>query len=156
MSRNLNYLLEEGPPGAVSEISDAWTDDLIERQLALALAVLPLNALVLRDLAQIFCNARSEQVKRTLMRAVDAPVRQLSQSNKAVLELIRDCPTNCETFVTRVLHTLTDKRGVEPQLLDSIRSLMESEKRDIRFVIPVLGALSKTFVSYFYLILIFS
>ena len=70
--------MEEGPPGAVSEISDAWTDDLIERCLALALAVLPLNALVLRDLAQIFCNARSDQVKRTLMRAVDAPVRQLS------------------------------------------------------------------------------
>jgi len=78
------------------------------------------------------------------MRAVDAPVRQLEQNNPDLLELVRDCPPSCETFVTRVLHTLTDKKGVEPQLIDAIRDLMKGDRRDIRFVIPVLGALSKS------------
>ena len=98
---------------------------------------------VITLLANCLCCIRSEIVKRTIMRAVDAPVRQLEQNNPDLLELVRDCPPSCETFVTRVLHTLTDKKGVEPQLIDAIRDLMKGDRRDIRFVIPVLGALSK-------------
>lgn len=143
ISKYLSYLVYEAPPEELSEFSQTWPEDLIERCLALSLAVLPQNASVLRDLATIFCSARSEVVKRTIMRAVDAPVRQLDQSNLALLDLVRNCPPYCETFVTRILHTLTDKKGVEPQLIDAIRDLMKGERRDIRFVIPVLGALTK-------------
>ena len=79
------------------------------------------------------------------MRAIDSPVRQLNQNNSALLSLVINCPTGCETFVTRVLHTLTDKKGVEPRLLEAIRQLMNGQRRDIRFLIPVLGALTKRF-----------
>ena len=55
----LSYLVHETPPDELSEISQTWPEDLIERCLALSLAILPQNATVLRNLASIFCSART-------------------------------------------------------------------------------------------------
>ena len=107
VTKYLSYLVFENPPEELSEFSQVWPEDLIERCLALALAILPQSASVLRELAKIFCNARSDIVRRTIMRAVDAPVRQLDQSNPALLDLVRNCPTNCESFIT--IYHLFDK-----------------------------------------------
>ena len=74
----------------------------------------------------------------------DAPVRQLDQTNGDLLELIKNCPFNCESFIIRVLYILTDKNTCQPELVDAVRHLMKSKQMDVRFLIPVLGALTKT------------
>ena len=158
LEKYLHYLRYETPPEELSNLSEHWPVDLIERCLALALAILPHNANVLRDLAQVYAKAKSADVQKTIWRALgkthdltrphylihlDGPVRGLEQTNPDLLNLITNCPDHCESFITRVLHILTDKNTFSPELVDAVRTLMKSKQMEVRFLIPVLGALTK-------------
>ena len=70
LEKYLVYLKYENPPQELSDISEQWFDDLIERCLALALAILPQNANVLRDLAKIYTKTKSTDVQKTILRAL--------------------------------------------------------------------------------------
>jgi len=144
LEKYLHYLRYETPPEELSNLSEHWPVDLIERCLALALAILPHNANVLRDLAQVYAKAKSADVQKTIWRALDGPVRGLEQTNPDLLNLITNCPDHCESFITRVLHILTDKNTFSPELVDAVRTLMKSKQMEVRFLIPVLGALTKS------------
>ena len=67
LEKYLQYLKYEHPPTELSDISDHWTRDLIERCLALALTILPQNANVLKEISSIYVNAKSEHVQQTIM-----------------------------------------------------------------------------------------
>ncbi len=140
--KSLEFLIFEEPPQALSEIASDWTEDLIERCLDLSVAVLPFNADVLMNLCDIFNRTPSITVKRVISRAIDAPVRRLSQTNPSFLMLVKNIPEGCESLITRVLHIVTEKR-VEQELIDAIKHIMSTKRRDIRFMIPILGVLPK-------------
>ena len=70
LEKYLHYLRYETPPEELSNLSEHWPVDLIERCLALALAILPHNANVLRDLAQVYAKAKSTDVQKTIWRAL--------------------------------------------------------------------------------------
>lgn len=49
-------------------------------------------------------------VKRIILRLVEAPVQKMGMSSPQLLKLVDEFPKGAETLVTRVLHIVTDKR----------------------------------------------
>ena len=70
LEKYLVYLKNQSPPTDLSDVAEHWPEDLIERCLALALAILPQNANVLRDLAKIYIKTKSTDVQKTILRAL--------------------------------------------------------------------------------------
>jgi len=48
-------------------------------------------------------------VKRTILRLLEQPVRGMGMDSPQLLKLVEECPKGAETLVTRVIHILTDK-----------------------------------------------
>lgn len=48
-------------------------------------------------------------VKRTILRLVEQPVRAMGMHSPQLLRLVEECPKGSETLVTRIIHILTDK-----------------------------------------------
>jgi symplekin len=48
-------------------------------------------------------------VKRTILRLLEQPVRGMGMDSPQLLKLVEECPKGVETLVTRVIHILTDK-----------------------------------------------
>ncbi|CAG5098850.1 Oidioi.mRNA.OKI2018_I69.XSR.g16034.t1.cds [Oikopleura dioica] len=141
--KSLGYLIYEEPPQTLSDIASDWTEDLIERCLDLAVAVLPFDADVLLNLCDIFNRTPSMAVKRVISRAMEAPVRRIPQTNVTFLDLVKNMPEGCESLVTRILHIVTKNGIVEQELIDAIKHVMSTDRRDIRFMIPILQVLPK-------------
>ena len=48
-------------------------------------------------------------VKRTILRVLEAPIRGMGMESPELLTLVETCPKGAETLITRVIHILTDK-----------------------------------------------
>jgi len=48
-------------------------------------------------------------VKRTILRLLETPVRGMGMDSPELLKLVEECPKGAETLVTRVIHILTDR-----------------------------------------------
>jgi hypothetical protein len=65
-------------------------------------------------------------VKRTILRLLEQPVRGMGMDSPQLLKLVEECPKGAETLVTRVIHILTDKskcKAVESISLETYNSL---------------------------------
>lgn len=103
-------------------------------------------------------------VKRIVLRLVEAPVRIMGMQSHQLLELVKECPKGTETLVTRIIHILTEKgmlqlclvlmqwhqiyekNSLDPpsqELVSMVRELYQTRVYDVRFLIPVLNGLSK-------------
>ncbi|KAK7480355.1 hypothetical protein BaRGS_00028402 [Batillaria attramentaria] len=146
--KQLKQLLTEKPeadvkrfPGAPGE-PDGWTDEGIKAHLYLYLGLLPNNHALIHELANIY-TATSADIKRTILRVLEGPVKGMGMDSPELLTLVENCPKGSETLVMRVIHILTDKAVPSPELVERIRDLYHKRVPDVRFLIPVLNGLSK-------------
>ncbi|QQP41409.1 Uncharacterized protein FKW44_015766, partial [Caligus rogercresseyi] len=146
----LQFLSSPGPPsmifseeqGRPTPPANVWDEHLIKVTLHLFLALLSRNIKMFSYLAAVYVET-SGDVKRTLFRLLDAPLRNVPMDDPDLLELIGDCPPGSETLVMRIVRILTEKNTPTTLLVDKVRNLYNSRVSDVRFLIPILTGLSK-------------
>ncbi|XP_064484219.1 symplekin-like isoform X2 [Ornithodoros turicata] len=141
----LRYLLEPTPPRHLLHepiAPSTWTEDYIKICMQLYLSLLPVNNKLIHDLAIVYVGADAE-IKRTIFRGLEGPVKGMGMSSPELLLLVENCPKGAETLVTRIIHILTDKTPPSSELVARVRDLYHKRVSDVRFLIPVLNGLSK-------------
>ncbi|XP_063794520.1 symplekin [Pseudophryne corroboree] len=147
----LNYLqllVHPNPPSVLfgadkdTEVAAPWTEDTVKHCLYLYLALLPQNHKLIHELASVYTEATAD-IKRTVLRVIETPIRGMGMNSPELLLLVENCPKGAETLVTRCLHILTDKVPPSPELVKRVRELYQKRLPDVRFLIPVLNGLDK-------------
>eukprot|EP00062_Callorhinchus_milii_P024346 gi/632984137/ref/XP_007908991.1/ PREDICTED: symplekin [Callorhinchus milii] len=147
----LNYLqllVHPNPPSILfgadkdTEVAAPWTEDTVKQCLYLYLALLPQNHKLIHELAAVYTEAIAD-IKRTVLRVIEQPIRGMGMNSPELLLLVENCPKGAETLVTRCLHILTDKVPPSPELVKRVRDLYHKRVPDVRFLIPVLNGLEK-------------
>lgn len=147
----LNYLqllVHPNPPSVLfgadkdTEVAAPWTEETIKQCLYLYLALLPQNHKLIHELASVYTEAIAD-IKRTVLRVIEQPIRGMGMNSPELLLLVENCPKGAETLVTRCLHSLTDKVPPSPELVKRVRDLYHKRLPDVRFLIPVLNGLEK-------------
>lgn len=148
--KTLKLLLDPKPPPEMfvnlrnkEYIPDAWSEDVIKVCLYLYLGLLPVNHKLIHELAVIYTGAMAD-IKRTILRTLETPVKGMGMQSPELLTLVESCPKGAETLVTRVIHILTDKATPSPELVERVRDLYHKRVPDVRFLIPVLNGLTKS------------
>jgi len=131
-----------GPDKGRPERADYWTDEAIRACLYLYLVLLPIKQDLIHELAATYVQTGAD-VKRTILRLVEHPVRAMGMYSPQLLKLVEECPKGSETLVTRIIHILTDKSPPSAELVSRVRELYQSRVSDVRFLIPVLNGLPK-------------
>ena len=72
------------------------------------LSVASLDASLISTLADVYAKS-PVFVKRTLLRLVDAPVKQIGAHSSELLSMIENCSEGAETLATRIVHLLTER-----------------------------------------------
>lgn len=119
-----------------------WTDELAKANLCLYMALLPYNESLVHELSRVYVQT-SADVKRTILRLLEQPVRGMGMDSPELLLLVERCPKGAETLVTRIIHILSDRGPPSAQLVSRVRELYHSRVSDVRFLIPVLNGLTK-------------
>lgn len=70
------------PSPALSEVAAPWTDETVKQCLYLYLALLPQNHKLIHELAAVYTEAIAD-IKRTVLRVIEQPVRPLSSPGPA-------------------------------------------------------------------------
>ncbi|XP_077537132.1 symplekin scaffold protein isoform X2 [Haemaphysalis longicornis] len=138
----LRYLLEPSPPQHLFHNCPVWTEDYTKICMQLYINLLPVNHKLIHDLAVVYVGAIAE-IKRTILRGLEGPVKGMGMSSPELLLLVENCPKGAETLVTRIIHILTDKTPPSAELVARVRDLYHKRVSDVRFLIPVLNGLSK-------------
>lgn len=147
----LNYmqlLVHPNPPSLLfgadkdTEVAAPWTEETVRQCLFLYLSLLPLNHRLVHELASVYTEAIAD-IKRSVLRAIEQPIRGMGMSSPELLLLVENCPKGAETLVTRCLHILTDKVPPSPELVERVRDLYHKRVPDVRFLIPVINGLEK-------------
>ncbi|XP_054758403.2 symplekin-like [Lytechinus pictus] len=120
----------------------AWTEETTKMCLYLYLALLPVNHKLIHELANVYVAATAD-IKRTVLRVLETPVRGVGMSSPELLLLVETCPKGAETLVTRMMHILTDKTPPSIELVKRVKDLYHKRVSDVRFLIPVLTGLEK-------------
>ncbi|XP_046571189.1 symplekin-like [Haliotis rubra] len=124
------------------DIIEHWTEDVIKSHLYLYLGLLPANHRLIHELANVY-TATSADIKRTILRVLEIPVKGMGMQSPELLTMVENCPKGAETLVMRVIHILTDKTLPSSELVERIRDLYQKRVPDVRFLIPVLTGLTK-------------
>lgn len=98
---------------------------------------------MIHNLSEVYIVATSD-IKRIILRAVEAPVKKMGPDNAQILKLIEQCPKGVETLITRIVHTLTEKSSPTLELVSRVRELYQNKVNDVRILIPVLSGLTKS------------
>ncbi|XP_078517033.1 symplekin [Lissotriton helveticus] len=147
----LNYLqllVHPIPPSVLfgadkdTEVAAPWTEETVRQCLYLYLALLPQNHKLIHELAAVYTEAIAD-IKRTVLRVIEHPIRGMGMNSPELLLLVENCPKGAETLVTRCLHILTDRVPPSPELVKRVRDLYQKRLPDVRFLIPVLNGLEK-------------
>ncbi|KAM6934520.1 symplekin [Xenentodon cancila] len=147
----LNYmqlLVHPNPPSLLfgadkdTEVAAPWTEETVRQCLFLYLSLLPLNHRLVHELASVYTEAIAD-IKRSVLRAIEQPIRGMGMNSPELLLLVENCPKGAETLVTRCLHILTDKVPPSPELVERVRDLYHKRVPDVRFLIPVINGLEK-------------
>ncbi|XP_072301302.1 symplekin [Eucyclogobius newberryi] len=148
----LNYmqlLVHPNPPSLLfgadkdTEVAAPWTEETVRQCLFLYLSLLPLNHRLVHELASVYTEAIAD-IKRSVLRAIEQPIRGMGMNSPDLLLLVENCPKGAETLVTRCLHILTDKVPPSPELVERVRDLYHKRVPDVRFLIPVINGLEKS------------
>ena len=128
---HLHYLNLPSPPPAffqsasglvAPDAPSSWTEGNIKRCLYLYLEILPVNHALLHELATAYTNA-SDDIKRTILRMLVAPINRIGMGSPELLKLVENCPKRAETLITRIMHILTDKSPPTQDLVDRVRDI---------------------------------
>ncbi|XP_042580804.1 symplekin-like isoform X1 [Cyprinus carpio] len=144
----MQFLVHPNPPsllfgaGEDTEVAASWTEETVRQCLYLYLSLLPVNHCLVHELAAVYTEAIAD-IKRSVLRVIEQPIRGMGMSSPDLLLLVENCPKGAETLVTRCLHILTDKVPPSPELVERVRDLYHKRVPDVRFLIPVINGLEK-------------
>ena len=124
------------------EVVTSWGEDIIRVCLHLYLAILPRSQKLLSHLAEVYIEA-SGDIKRTILRTLDTPIRDIGMDSPELLSLVENCPKGSETLVTGIIRILTERQAPSPDLVNRVRDLYAKRVADVRFLVPVLNGLTK-------------
>ncbi|XP_037730047.1 symplekin [Drosophila subpulchrella] len=148
----LKFVEQETPPAAVFSqdfgrptAESAWREDTAKVCLGLAFTLLPYKPEVyVEQICQVFVSTSAE-LKRTILRSLDNPIKKLGVENPTILQLIEDCPKGMETLVIRIIYILTERvPSPHEDLVRRVRDLYQNKVKDVRVMIPVLSGLSRS------------
>ena len=97
---------------------------------------------LLTHLADVYVQTGGD-VKRTILRILEEPIKEIGMDSEELLSLVENCPKGSETLVTRIIHILTERAAPSPELVNKVRDLYAKRVADVRFLIPVLNGLTK-------------
>ncbi|XP_015906087.3 symplekin isoform X2 [Parasteatoda tepidariorum] len=144
--RSLKFLLHTDPPTDFflffKQRPVTWSEDLTKVCLHLYLTLLPINHRLIQDLGTVYVEATGD-IKRIILRALEAPVKGMSMASPELLLFVENCPKGAETLITRIIHILTDKAPPSAELVARVRDLYRKRVPDVRFFIPIINGLSK-------------
>lgn len=89
------------------ENTSAWNENIIKMCLKLVLTLLPENHALIHNLCNTYVAAPSD-VKRVILRLIETPLKDLGMDSKELLKVVDQCNKGSETFVTRIVHVLTE------------------------------------------------
>merc|ERR1719474_1615127 len=145
----LRFLLLARPPDMLfgddrgrPVVVASWTEEMIRVCLHLYLAILPRSQKLLSHLADVY-TATTGDIKRTILRILEPPIREIGMESPELLSLVENCPKGSETLVTRIIHILTERTAPSPDLVNKVRDLYAKRVADVRFLIPVLNGLTR-------------
>ena len=75
-----------------------WTEETIKTCLYLYLDLMPSNHSLIHPFSQIYINSISE-VKRVILKMLEAPVKNMGIHSVELLKLIQEFPSGSETLV---------------------------------------------------------
>jgi symplekin len=93
-----------------NESTEAWTEDMIKACLSLYLTMLPYNEMLLQELVPVYVESSSSDVKRVILRSIEAPIKKLGTESREILKILETCAKGTETLVTRIIYILTETR----------------------------------------------
>ena len=145
----LKFLLLARPPDMLfgedrgrPEVVTSWAEDIIRVCLHLYLAILPTSHKLLSHLAEVYIEA-SGDIKRTILRTLETPIREIGMDSPELLSLVENCPKGSETLVTGIIRILTERQAPSADLVNRVRDLYAKRVADVRFLVPVLNGLTK-------------
>lgn len=145
----LSYLESASPPEQMfsadfgrAEAVDVWNELLAKVCLSLLFALMPFFEKLIHNLCGIYVGTSAE-MKRTILKAIEVPVKKMGSESVEILKLIEMCPKGSETLITRIIYILTEKRMPNPELVKRVRELYQSKVSDVRLLIPVINGLTK-------------
>lgn len=148
--RWLNYLEKEIPPDQMfsgdygrTETAVVWTESLSKICLSCFLQLLPHNDVMLEKLCDIYVKT-SPDMKRTILRSIDAAIKKMGAENPQILKMIEDGVKGTETLITRIIYILTERAQVNPELVRRVRDLYHNKVTDVRLLIPIITGLSRS------------
>ncbi|ALC46758.1 Sym [Drosophila busckii] len=145
----LDFVLAETPPAAIFSADfgrpspeAAWKEDTAKICLLLALTLLPYKPeLYLEKICKVFMETSAE-LKRTILRSLDTPIKKMGVECPQLLKLIEDCPKGMETLVIRIIYILTERVPTpHADLVKRVRDLYQNKVKDVRVLIPILSGL---------------
>lgn len=146
----LGFLEQTTPPLNIftavygrSEPIAVWNETLTKACVALFFALLPYRENLVNNLCEIYVTTSSE-MKRTILRAIEPPIKRIGPESAELLHLIENCPKGAETLITRIIYILTEKVAINPELVKRVRELYTNKVADVRLLIPVINGLSKS------------
>lgn len=145
----LNYLENQQPPADLfileygrTEPITVWNENLTKICLSLYLSILPYNEKLIHKLCHVYKLTTSE-MKRTILRTIEIPIKKMGSVSTEILLLIEECPKGSETLITRIIYILTEKTIPNPDLVIRVRDLYQTKVSDVRLLIPVIIGLTK-------------
>lgn len=148
----LKFIEQESPPadvfsqdfGRPTEEPD-WREDTTKVCFGLAFTLLPYKPEVyLQQICQVFVSTSAE-LKRTILRSLDIPIKKMGVESPTLLQLIEDCPKGMETLVIRIIYILTERvPSPHEELVRRVRDLYQNKVKDVRVMIPVLSGLTRS------------
>lgn len=145
----LSYLEKASPPEQMfsaefgrPEPASVWNELLAKVCLSLLFALMPYFEKLIHNLCGIYVGTSSE-MKRTILKTIEAPIKKMGAESFEILRLIEMCPKGSETLITRIIYILTEKRMPNPDLVKRVRELHQTKVSDVRLLIPVINGLTK-------------
>lgn len=145
----VNHLVKETPPAQVfgadygrDVVDVAWKEDLAKICLGPILILIPYSENLIEDLCIVYTKT-SPDLKRTILRSIEVPIKKLGVENSTLLKLIEECPKGVETLVTRIIYILSESTVLTTDLVKKVRELYNTKVNDVRLLIPILSGLAK-------------
>lgn len=145
----LNYLENAEPCAAMfgpeygrDGAAIVWTDTMARNCMALFLALMPYHEQLLQNLSQVYV-ATSPDMKRSILRSIDVPIKKIGSESCVLLKFIEDGAKGTETLITRIIYILTEKNAPSGDLVNRVRHLYRTKICDVRLLIPILITLSR-------------
>uniref|UniRef100_A0A8B9MQC2 Symplekin C-terminal domain-containing protein n=1 Tax=Accipiter nisus TaxID=211598 RepID=A0A8B9MQC2_9AVES len=96
---------------------------------------------LIHELASVFIEAIAD-IKRTVLRVIEQPIRGMGMNSPELLLLVENCPKGAEMLVTLMCHLLLAVPP-SPELVKRVRDLYHKRLPNMRFLSPILNGLEK-------------